>query len=785
MPQTPPPLALTLPDDADLDAALAGLVEGLAASPVPVLLTEADLDRPGPRIVYANLALRKQTGYTEAELLAATPRLLQGPLTDRGVLDRLKADLRAGRPFAGTTANYKKDGTPYPVAWSILPVRHRGRTVRYLSHQAATDPADVAGLALLARAQLAEWRFDRAVTACGLGFWDHDLQDGALYLSPGWKAQAGYADADLPNDLTTVRRLLHPDDAGRVWAAYDRFVTGADPGYRVEFRLRHRAGDWVWVESRGSAVRGADGRATRVVGTHTDVTARKRAEEAVRASEARLRTLLTHCRDIVSVVAPDGRRLFVSDAYHRQTGYPPGDLAGTSLLARTHPDDQPAVAAALTRMMAAPAEEVPTEFRYRMADGRYVPIEATGVNLTDVPAVGGILLSARDVSDRKRLEEQLRQAHKLEALGTLAGGVAHDFNNLLTVIVGNLDLLGPPAGDADRLLLDQVRAAVARAQSLTESLLGFARREPPTAPTPVAVGPLLAATADILRRVLDKRIVVRTDLPAGLPAALADPGTVEQAVLNLALNARDAMPAGGTLAIGAAVTTVAVPPPVARPGRYVAVTVADTGTGIPADVLPRVFEPFFTTKPKGKGSGLGLAAVADAARRLGGWIDLQSEVGAGTRATLYLPAAADPLPPVPPPPPAETGVGRVLVIDDEDLVRRLVAAVLGRAGYAVDTAADGPAGLEAYRANRPDLVLLDLTLPGRPGEAVLRELLAHDPTARVLVVSGLLVGRPPAGAVGGLPKPFTSDKLLAAVRAAVEPRRVSPEQGGGRDGEPG
>ena len=628
--------------------------------------------------------------------------------------------------------------TPDPLPPAVTPPR-------------AAPLSDSAVTALRERAKLSEERFDLAVTACGLGFWDIDLLAGSVYFSPGLKQLLGYADEELANAPDTLPALMHPDDRERVLALADRVIAGPGEEPVAEFRLRHKGGRWVWVHSRGVAVRDGAGRAVRLAGTHTDVTARVEAEAAVRTSEERLRTLLKSARDVVSVLAPDGTRLFVSGGSVRLAGYRPPDLVGTSVFDNIHPDDRAAVRATLAVITAAPHAEGRVEFRYKVADGRYVHLEAAGVNLCEEPAVGGVLVSARDITERRRLEAQLRQGQKLEALGQLAGGVAHDFNNLLTVILGNLDLLDPPSA-ADRKLLAQVRAAGDRARGLVASLLRFARRDEPAAPQPTDLVKLLGATAEVLRRTFDKRVTVAVDLPAGLPAALADPGAVEQAVVNLAFNARDAMPAGGTLTVSAEFVEVThpLPHPDARPGRFVAVSVSDTGAGMPAEVRARAFEPFFTTK--GDGTGLGLAMVADTARRLGGWTTAESEPGRGSRVGLVLPAA-DP-------------AGRALVIDDEELVRTVAVAVLQRAGWEVDEAADGSAGLAAYRRRRPDVVLLDLSLPGQPGEDVLAELLAFDPAARVVVASGLLPDEPPAGAAGALAKPFTPAQLLAAVRAA-------------------
>ncbi|NLF17152.1 MAG: response regulator, partial [Lentisphaerae bacterium] len=396
-----------------------------------------------------------------------------------------------------------------------------------------------------------------------------------------------------------------------------------------------------------------------------------------------------------------------------------------------------------------------------------------------------------DVTARERMQERLRLSERMAAIGRLAGGVAHDFNNLLTPIIGNAELLQESAAPAseEAVLAGQIRAAGTQAAELTRKLLTFARRGP-KASAPVDLHHAIRSVLTLLRRSIDRGIELATDLQASCPWTLGDESQVHSALLNLGLNARDAMPQGGRLCV--ATRDVHIAPGDDRlgddgvtPGDYVEIRVSDTGTGIPESVRPRIFEPFFTTKEPGKGTGLGLASVYGCVRGHGGSITVASRVGAGTTFTILLPqhpaAAADATRPREAAAVAALGKAHVLVVDDEAGVRDYTTRVLGRLGYAVTACSDGRAALACCRV-RPggyDLVVLDLVMPELGGADTFHALRAMDPGLAVLLISGYdrnagVDALLRDGARGFLSKPFAARELSMAVAACLAAPSTGP-----------
>jgi PAS domain S-box-containing protein len=483
-----------------------------------------------------------------------------------------------------------------------------------------------------------------------------------------------------------------------------------------------------------------------------DATARRRAEQELRESSERFRGLFDNAA--VGMAVLDGLRIrAVNPAVTAMLGYTPDELVGQECMAVTHPDDHAAELPALREVLAGVRHHVWLSKRYIRKDGSVcfadLWFQAVRYGGPHPESVAVII----DRTEQRKVEAQFRQSQKMEALGQLAGGVAHDFNNLLTIIVGNLEMIRLPEGDPNRVLVEAVAAAAARAGTLTRKLLGFARRQPVTA-KPVDLAQVVADTASVLSRTIDPRVRVETAVAPRLPQVTADPGAVQQALLNLCLNARDAMPAGGTLTISAEVTAVSD-----KKGRFVRLSVTDTGTGMTPEIKARVFEPFFTTKPEGQGTGLGLPMVDQTARQFGGWVECESAVGVGTRFDLYLPATEP------------NGAGPVLVMDDDDTVRAVAVAVLESAGYSVSEAADAAAGLARAAESRPAVIVLDLNLPDRRGAELLAAVRAGAPGVPLVLLSGdVLPGDElPAGVTAAVPKPFARDELLSAVRSATRP----------------
>ena len=400
------------------------------------------------------------------------------------------------------------------------------------------------------------------------------------------------------------------------------------------------------------------------------------------------------------------------------------------------------------------------------------------------PAVTRVLAESGVERERRRLEDQLLQSQKMEAVGQLAAGVAHDFNNVLTAVLGSSELLllDTPVGSTTREEIEIIRDAATRAQDLIRQLLAFSARQV-LQPVVLDLNALVDNVHKMLRRLIGEDITLAATLAPGLGRVRADPGQLEQVLVNLAVNARDAMPTGGRLALTTANVDVEPPPPGAGaggpvpPGRYVVLQVTDTGSGMDAITQARVFEPFFTTKPRGRGTGLGLATVYGIVRQSGGHVAVESAPGAGTTFRMYLPRVDAPLAVAPASqrPAAAAGSGTILLVEDERLVRVLARKVLEQAGYRVLVAEGGAQALELARGHSGviDLVLTDVVMPEMSGREVVRRLLQERPAVRVLYMSGYSDeavaqhGVLDAG-TSFIAKPFTPATLATKIREVLE-----------------
>jgi PAS domain S-box-containing protein len=416
--------------------------------------------------------------------------------------------------------------------------------------------------------------------------------------------------------------------------------------------------------------------------------------------------------------------------------------------------------------------------RYRKPDSSVVMFEVAAAPIRDPDGriVQGVA-TFHDVTAKMKAEEALRQSQRMEGIGQLTGGVAHDFNNVLTAVLGSLQLAVKRVTDprASQLMDNAIQAAE-RGAKLTSQLLAFSRRQR-LEPLPVDLNAMIERMGGLFSSTLGGTVKVEKALTAGLPPALADPAQLELALLNLALNARDAMPNGGVLVLSTALVTVASPRTASEPepGRYIALTVKDTGPGMSDEVMERAFEPFYTTKPLGKGSGLGLSQVLGLAKQLGGGVRLDSKPGQGVEVTVYLPISpqpdvAGPLDLPAEPPHAPTGA-KVLVVDDDPDVRRFIVDLLEDSGYGVSAAIDGPAGLRAMDEEGPfDLLLLDFAMPGMTGSEVARIVRNRNPEQPILMMTGYLEHEAVLSELGAQPmlqKPFDPSELLFRVAAMI------------------
>jgi PAS domain S-box-containing protein len=512
---------------------------------------------------------------------------------------------------------------------------------------------------------------------------------------------------------------------------------------------------------------------------HAEAETQRREAEALNRARDFLRSITEHSPDAIVTTDVRGSVTYWSPRAEELFGYRAAEVLGRPAADLQRPGVEGGPAALGPLEAEGPVGDHEVEVRAR--DGRWIECRASLARLRDAEGrVTGTLAILHDVSERKRLEAQLRQAQKMEAVGRLAGGVAHDFNNLLAVIMGHGDLMRSVLEEDDPLLpeVDEIRRAAERAAGLTRQLLAFSRRQF-LQPEIVDLNALLESVAGLLRRLLGEDVELELRLDPGAGCVSADRGQVEQVLMNLALNARDAMPGGGRLAVETAAVTLdpafVREHPGSAPGPHVRLTIRDSGTGMAADVLAHLFEPFFTTKEPGRGTGLGLSTVYGIVKQHRGYVDVESEPGRGSTFRIFLPRVdaavrpADPAAPAPAPGGRET----VLFVEDAEVLRDLLQRVLAQGGYHVLAAADGLDALARVEAHAGpiDLVVTDVIMPGLSGPEFAARLRERRPGIRVLYVSGhaadaLGEGPQPDGAF--LAKPFTPHALLQKVREVLD-----------------
>lgn len=501
-------------------------------------------------------------------------------------------------------------------------------------------------------------------------------------------------------------------------------------------------------------------------------------DAALRTSDARFRALIENSIDLTAIVDVDMRVRYVSPSVTRILGYTPQELVGATGLDFVHEEDAAILGEIFARAIADPAGMEPSEFRARHKDGSWRLIDAAGLNMLDDPAVAGMVITARDVTARRALEERVRQAERLDAVGQLAGGVAHDFNNVLLVIRGYSSVLRSTLEDPQHIAdVDEIARAADRAAELTRQLLAFGRRQI-VQPRMLGMVEVVRGMEKLLRRTIPANIRLELNLPAGVAPVVADSAQIEEAVVNLVFNSRDAMPGGGTITVTVGEARAVgiesrISPPL-EPGNYVTLSVADSGTGIPDDVLPHIFEPMFTTKD-GLGTGLGLSTVYGNVAQAGGGVEVAPRLGGGTQVTLHLPAASGAIQgeewAASPANALATGNETILLVEDEAPVRELVRRVLENAGYTV-LAAARPSEAQALidEGVHVDLLLSDVVMPEMSGYDLARRVGDRRPRIRLLFMSGYAHRVTGEEIAEGrlLKKPFAPEQLTRAVRAALD-----------------
>jgi two-component system cell cycle sensor histidine kinase/response regulator CckA len=615
--------------------------------------------------------------------------------------------------------------------------------------------------------------------------WMSDPGKRALsYVGPQYEEIWGRPREALLADPLAWLDAVHPEDRGRVRAsALEKQVLGQ---FDETYRVVRPDGTERWVHDRAFPVKDASGKVTRIVGIAEDITDRRRAEERLRLSEERFRVVSHATSDAVYDYDAVTGRVWWSAGHRELFGQPPGSLDETAAdwLERVHPADRARIRASLEAGMAGTDNRWTEEYRYRRGDGSHAEVQDRGWFLRDregrvVRMIGAVM----DVTRRKDLERELRQSQKMEAVGRLAGGVSHDFNNLLTAILGYTELLlaRVPPGDPMAKELSEIERAGQRAATLTRQLLAFSRRQV-LQPRVVDLNALVSGMEELLRRLVGEQVELEFSRDASAGLVRVDRGQLEQVVLNLVVNARDALPSGGVVTVA----TGAAPPGTTAPGaaadapvgEWTMLEVRDGGIGMDASVQARLFEPFFTTKGPGKGTGLGLSTVYGIVRQSGGFVRVDSAPGRGSAFRVFLPrvveGVADPAAPEAKGPVAR-GTETVLLVEDEQVVRTLVREILSSRGYRVLEAAGGEAAIRAAEEfDGPiHLLLTDVVMPRMSGRQLAERLLPLRPHMRVLYMSGYTDnsivhhGVLDPG-IAFLEKPVTPDKLARKVREVLD-----------------
>ncbi len=630
---------------------------------------------------------------------------------------------------------------------------------------------------------------ERAEEYAKLGSWDLDLGANRGRWSNQMFRMFDLEPADHPPDTDTYLDLIHPDDRDIVSKVLTLMSQGKEPPVQV-FRTNPKRLPLRYFKPTWKYLRDTDGKPVKYEGTLLDVTEHIRAEEALRTSEEKYRTLFEESKDTVYMSTPDGKLLDINTAGLETFGYSSKEEMLAIDIARDiyhNPEEREKFVRALDTY----GYVKDFEKTLKRKDGQDISVIETTTVVRDghgkPVAYRGIL---RDITRQKVLEEHLRDVQKMESIGTLAGGIAHDFNNLLGIILGHASLMKLHQSDPAKLekSIEVIHRATRRGASLVQHLLTFARKTDVVVGS-VRVGDLIDDISHLLRETLPRSITVNVDIQKDLPVITADATQIHQVLLNLCLNARDAMPKGGELSIAAA--TVPGEDLSARFLKvknqpYLFVRVSDTGTGIDESIRKRIFDPFFTTKGPGKGTGLGLALVYSIVESYGGFVDVDSEPGRGAAFSLYIPARI---------PDVETsidaddastaprGMGeKILVIEDEDMLLESLKTILIENGYNVITARDGEEGILLYNLYARDLfgegiraVVSDLGLPKIGGDEVCRRIRDIDPKAVILLASGFIdpllkTELREAGAKFFIQKPYSPEKVLRIIREAVDSR---------------
>ena len=605
-----------------------------------------------------------------------------------------------------------------------------------------------------------------------------DMEGNRIYNSLSYQRVLGYSAEELRNSSSFEQ--IHPEDRERVKQAAEE-ARRSGVGRPMEYRFRHKDGTWRVLESTASVIRNSKGEPENLVIVNRDVTERKRAAEALQRSETDFRLVVRDAPYGIFRANMLGKLLMVNPALEKMLGYESQDELLAVNLAMgiyRHPTEQQKINDLFLRN----EHFKDIEIEWKRKDGAFITVRCSGWTVKGESGTE-MEVFAEDVTERRVLERQLRMAQKMEAVGRLSGGIAHDFNNLLGVIIGYIQVMQRTLvpGQPSYEYAEQIEKAGKRAVALTRQLLAFSRQQV-LEPVVLNLNTLVSEMEKMLPRLVGEDIQLTSILDSAIGQVKADPGQIEQVVMNLAVNARDAMPDGGKLTIQTANVELDVAfareHPGSVPGQYVMLAVTDSGMGMDPETQAQIFEPFFTTKGRDKGTGLGLATVYGVVKQSSGYITVESELGKGALFKIYLPRVEQPVATKTessPAPPTARGSETILLVEDAEALRKLAHMFLKDNGYQVLTAADGTEAQQvAEQSPGPiHLLLTDVVMPGINGRVLAERLAARHPAMKVLYMSGytdtFIVGHGVLEkGIHLLHKPFTEEVLVRKIRELLD-----------------
>ena len=753
------------------------LVQSLSAAVLKSVSHGVIITTRDQLIISANAAFLTITGYAEAEVLGRNCRFLQGPDTNPRTLQEIRLALRADRAFDGEILNYRKSGTPFWNDLTITPVQDaQGISTHFVGITRDISERNRAAAELVE----SQHRLALATESAHIGIWDWNVAKNELVWDAQMYALYGIRGEEFSGAFDAWQKGLHPEDRARCETAFSAALAGPE-GFHLEFRVVWPNGQVRVIEAHAEVTRATDGSPLHLIGVNRDVTERRRTENDLRQSEEKFRRLIEDSSDVIAVVNESGVIQYQSPSTLRILGYQPEEVLGHAVTSFIHPEDRGKAEQGIQRAFADGLLAAPVEYRIQHRDGTWRIFQSIGRLMSNSPGEKAVVVNSRDLTEARKLELQFLRTQRLEAIGTLSSGIAHDLNNILAPMLIIAPMLREKMPDThDKELATIIEQGALRGANIIKQLLTFSRGVEGER-GPVQAAHLLKEMVGIMRETFPRELSIHANIPTDLWPVHADATQIHQVLLNLCVNARDAMPAGGKLSVLAENVmldeTATELHPAAKPGPFVRLSIADKGEGISRENIDRIFEPFFTTKGVGKGTGLGLSTVIGIVKSHSGIVTVFSEPGLGTTFNIYLPAVAGTIAAVAdtaPRPPAGHGE-LILVVDDEASIRRALSLALEKENYHVVVAADGHEAMALFQSNESSirLLLTDLMMPGMNGMALIRLLRAKAPQLRVIAASGLHDDQrreelTALGVTGILAKPFRTEEVFAAVQRELQ-----------------